>query len=75
VERFLPLDQFRQRVDEIIDLMHSCPRAPGVERIFVPGEIEVETERRRRAEGIPISGTLKEELRALGNQLSVPPPF
>jgi LDH2 family malate/lactate/ureidoglycolate dehydrogenase len=55
--------------------MRSCPIAPGVERIFVPGQIERETEQRRTAEGIPLNGELREELRALGADLGVKPPF
>src|SRR5258705_6437123 len=37
---FLPLAAFRQRMDEIIQLMHTCPMCPGIVRIFVPDEIE-----------------------------------
>src|SRR4030095_11881091 len=40
VGAFMPLAAFRRRMDEIIHLMHSCPPAPGTERIYVPGEIE-----------------------------------
>jgi len=72
---FMPLREFRRRMDGIIQLMRACPAAPGVERIFVPGEIEHETERRRRAEGIPLNLELRRELRALGTELEVKPPF
>lgn len=75
IESFIPLAQFKRRVDEIIGLMHSCPPAPGAERIYVPGEIEVEIEQRRRSEGIPINATLRDELASLGKELGVPPPF
>lgn len=75
IETFLPLGTFRQRMDEIIHLMHSCPAAPGVERIFVPGEIEHETEQRRGSEGIPINAELRDELAALGKELRVAAPF
>src|SRR6185503_1468516 len=75
IDAFIPIAQFRRRVDEIIELMHSCPTAPGVERIFVPGEIEHETEQRRRLEGIPINAELQDELRNLGAELRVKPPF
>jgi LDH2 family malate/lactate/ureidoglycolate dehydrogenase len=75
VEAFMPLNEFRQRMDESIQLMRSCPTAPGVERIFVPGEIEFETERRRRVEGIPINAELQKELTTLGAELGVTPPF
>jgi len=75
IDAFIPLANFRRRMDEIIELMHSCPTAPGVERIFVPGEIEHETEQRRAKEGIPLNPELRDELRALGDDLRVKPPF
>lgn len=75
VESFLPLAEFRPRVDAIIELMHACPMAAGTGRIFVPGEIEHETEQNRRADGIPLHAELLEELRALGRQLRVRVPF
>ena len=62
-------------MDEIIELMRSCPTASGVERIFVPGEIEHETEKRRRAEGIPINAELQKELTALSAELGIKLPF
>lgn len=75
IDGFMRLEEFRQRVDEIIDLMHSCPKAPGADRIYVPGEIERETEQRRRQEGIPLNATLRDELMALGRELGVEAPF
>ena len=75
VDAFLPLAAFRQRMDEIIDLMHSCPPAMGADRIYVPGEIECEIEKQRRVEGIPINAELQEELRTLGKDLKVKAPF
>lgn len=75
IEGFMPLGEFRRRMDEMIELMQHCPAAPGVDRIYVPGEIEHETEQKRRAGGIPINPTLKEELSALGAKLGVQPLF
>lgn len=75
VESLMPLAEFRTRVDLIIDLMHACATAPGAERIYVPGEIEEETARRRTQEGIPINETLAAELDALGRELRQPLPF
>jgi LDH2 family malate/lactate/ureidoglycolate dehydrogenase len=75
IDGFMALAEFHRRMEEIIQLMHSCPSASGVERIFVPGEIEHETERRRRAEGIPLNVELRGELKALGAELGVTPPF
>jgi LDH2 family malate/lactate/ureidoglycolate dehydrogenase len=75
IAAFMPLEDFQQRIDEIIEQMHSCPTAPGVERIFVPGEIEHETERRRSIAGIPLNRDLAEELRRLGAELKVNSPI
>jgi LDH2 family malate/lactate/ureidoglycolate dehydrogenase len=75
IDAFLPLAKFRQRMDEIIQLMHLCPTAPGQNRIFVPGEIEHETEKKRRAEGIPLNTELRDELKILGAELKVKSPF
>jgi LDH2 family malate/lactate/ureidoglycolate dehydrogenase len=75
VESFLPLDEFRQRIDQMVSTLKNCPRAPGAERVYVPGEIEDGIEIRRRREGIPINATLKAELQALARELGVASPF
>lgn len=75
VDAFMPVDEFRARVDQIIDLMHSCPPAAAVEHIFVPGEIEHTTAQRRAAEGIPLNSELQQDLRALAAELGVTLPF
>jgi LDH2 family malate/lactate/ureidoglycolate dehydrogenase len=75
IEAFMPIADFRDRMDQIIEGMRSCPRAPGVEQIFVPGQIEHETERRRSAEGIPLNPQLQQELRTLALQLNLELPF
>jgi len=71
VDCFIQPDEFKHRVDEMVDLMRSCPRAPGVERIYVPGEIELETQQTREVQGIPVSPALMEDLVALGRDLEV----
>src|SRR5215472_9823737 len=75
VDCFIQPDEFKNRVDEMVELMRSCPRAPGIERIYVPGEIELEIQRDRQANGIPVSSALMRELAALGAELVVEPPF
>ena len=63
--RFMPLDEFRNRVDRLIGQIKSSARAAGVEEVHVAGEIE----HRRRAErlraGIPLSDVVYRELAAL----------
>lgn len=74
IDRFIPVDDFRARIDELIDLMHSCPKAPGAERIYVPGEVEHEIEQRRRSDGIPINPALQSDLEQIARELSLSPP-
>jgi LDH2 family malate/lactate/ureidoglycolate dehydrogenase len=42
-------------VDVIIRQTHASRRAPGMERIYVPGELEHETAARYQREGIPLN--------------------
>jgi LDH2 family malate/lactate/ureidoglycolate dehydrogenase len=62
VESFMPVHAFRQRVDELVQAVRGCPPAPGVERVYLPGEIEFECQERRAREGIPIATSLWQEL-------------
>ena len=61
---------FRRRVDLAIRQIHASRRVPGVEQVFAPGELELQTERRYRETGIPLNDeTLRdvnETARALG---------
>ena len=47
--------RFKARVDAIVRQIHACRRAPGVERLYAPGELEAETEALYRQEGIPLN--------------------
>ncbi|MCB0995437.1 MAG: Ldh family oxidoreductase, partial [Acidimicrobiales bacterium] len=69
--RFLPLDVFRQRVDELIRDVRRAERADGVDRIYVPGEIEHGRRADRAANGIPLSAALVTELSRIGVELGV----
>ncbi len=69
VERYLPLDQFKTRMDELIDQLHAAPRAPGVERIYLAGEMEYDLLRRRLREGIPLEASVLDELERVSREL------
>jgi LDH2 family malate/lactate/ureidoglycolate dehydrogenase len=62
VERYQPLDEFKARMDELIDQIHAGPRLPGVERIYVPGEIEHGLQQQRLREGLPIEESVMAQL-------------
>jgi LDH2 family malate/lactate/ureidoglycolate dehydrogenase len=73
VESFLPLADFRERIDQYIAQFRQCPVAPGADRVYVPGEIEDEIESERRKNGIPLGEELIAELAALARELGVAP--
>ena len=51
---FRPADQFKREVAEFARYIAATPPAPGVERVYHPGELEYLTEQKRGKEGIPI---------------------
>lgn len=69
-----PLAEFKATVDRYVRSVRALPKAPGVERIYLPGEVEEENRRRRSREGIPFPRQLVAELASVGRQLGVPFP-
>lgn len=62
---FTDVARFKQRVDAILRQMRDSGRAPGVDRLVTPGEIEADFERAYRRDGIPLNdATLKDILAA-----------
>ncbi|MGB3681688.1 MAG: Ldh family oxidoreductase [Rubrobacteraceae bacterium] len=62
---FMTPEDFRGRMDRMVGEIRSLPVAGGHERIYLPGEIELERERERGMEGIPLTRELAEELERL----------
>jgi LDH2 family malate/lactate/ureidoglycolate dehydrogenase len=73
VTRFLPLDVFRSRVDHLVRDVHASELAPGVERIYVPGEIEAHRRVARLRDGIPLPAALVAELDDMAGSLDLAP--
>ena len=71
VQRFMPLDEFKARMDELIDQIHVSPKAPGVDRIYVAGEIEYDLQSDRQAEGLPIEESVLAALAQAEHDLGV----
>ena len=71
VSRFMDPEEFARRVDAAIDLMHAASKAPGVERILVPGEREHLIAIEQRAQGVGYPRAVVEDLNALAGELGV----
>ena len=72
VNRFMPLDQFKQRLGNMLDEFGELPPADGFDQVYYPGQIEGLRRQQRLAEGIPLPPGLCNELKDLGNQFHVP---
>jgi ureidoglycolate dehydrogenase (NAD+) len=67
----VPIDQFKQRVDNMIRDIHQAPKAKGAAAIYLPGEMEWRKRRTAMAEGVPLPGDVLESLRGLAEELEV----
>lgn len=67
----MPYDEFVDRVDRLVDRIHGSAPAPGVDRIYVPGERSAEVARERMRNGIPIRTDLVAELDRFGAEIGV----
>jgi LDH2 family malate/lactate/ureidoglycolate dehydrogenase len=65
VGRFMPLERFEALVKEYAAAIRNSRKAVGVERIFLPGEIEAENADASKLEGIEVDSQIIEKINAL----------
>ncbi|MGH9839707.1 MAG: Ldh family oxidoreductase [Blastocatellia bacterium] len=73
VAAFEEVGRFKRRMDEVIRQIREGRRAPGVDRIYAPGGLEAENERRYRREGIPLNAATLEDIRRTALHLGADP--
>ncbi len=69
IETFIPLDEFRARMGELIDQLKGSRPAPGSPGIFLPGEIEHNLKVERLRAGIPMTAPVIERINDLAREL------
>jgi LDH2 family malate/lactate/ureidoglycolate dehydrogenase len=74
VARFLPLEEFTARVEQLVNLMKATPPAPGYDEVMVAGDPEWRTEAERRKSGIPIADGNWDALVKTAEKVRVAPP-
>ena len=73
IEWFTPLEEFKEKMDELVRQVKSSELRPGFDRVYLPGEKTfLETEVRRR-DGIPMPERVFNELRRWADELGVIP--
>jgi L-2-hydroxycarboxylate dehydrogenase (NAD+) len=71
IDAFRPVNEFKSDMDRLINELKSTPPIEGQDRVYVAGEIEFETAKRRAKEGIPLLGSVIKGLRDVGQQLDI----
>ena len=69
VGRFMPIVDFKQRMDEMIRSIRESPKAKGSERIWLPGEMEWERREAALRDGIPLPEIVLNSLAKLSREL------
>ncbi len=64
----MPVNIFKERVDQIIREIKNVPPAPGFDEVFLPGEIENNTKEERLEKGIPLGDGVYRELINIGDK-------
>ena len=62
-------EQFKRDMDAQIDFITAGRKAPGVDEILLPGEMEARTYRRQMADGIAMPGEVIDEIHRIGQRL------
>ncbi len=68
---FSPLEEFKRRVDELIDYVKSAEPSEGFDEILIPGERAWREREIRKKEGIPADALTMDQLRELAEQTGV----
>jgi LDH2 family malate/lactate/ureidoglycolate dehydrogenase len=70
---FVPLDEYRARIDKLTEAVHGAPRAEGFDEILMPGEREFRLERRNRRMGVQIGPVELKKLNETSAKAGVKP--
>jgi LDH2 family malate/lactate/ureidoglycolate dehydrogenase len=72
IARFMPPDQFHTLLHDYLRTIRESKKGPGVSRIYLPGEIESEREKKSAAEGVELSGATITNLNQLLERVRSP---
>jgi LDH2 family malate/lactate/ureidoglycolate dehydrogenase len=72
IQRLMPLPLFKARLTTLIEQIKASELAQGVERIFLPGELEFARREARLQGGIPITEDARTTVQAIGEDLGLP---
>jgi LDH2 family malate/lactate/ureidoglycolate dehydrogenase len=74
VARLMPLDEFRQRMERLVETVKSAAPAAGYDEVLVAGDPEWRLEEERRRDGVALDAGVWSKLVAAAARVGVPPP-
>ena len=74
IEDFIPLAAFESEIETLIEWVKSSNRMPGVEEIYIPGEVEQRTQQQREQLGIPLDSEIWEGITEIARGLGISVP-
>lgn len=66
IDKFIPINAFKARMDDYIQSLKQEPKAQGVNEILIPGELERRQTLKRKEEGIVLPLKVVQELDEIG---------
>jgi len=73
IAQMMPLGEFKERMDSMIREIKAAPLAKGAERVYLPGEIELEKRDVALEEGIALPPDVVASLRGLAEDAGLDP--
>ena len=71
IDSFLPLENFKKSMDEMIEAFEALPTLPGVNKIYAAGGYEAEIEKDNKVNGIALNAKVIEDLQELAKELDI----
>ena len=71
IDAFRPADQFKAHMDTWIRRFKSAEPAQGHDKVYIPGEPEVEMIEKRKSGGIPLLDAVEKDLKALAEKMNI----
>ncbi|MCG8698350.1 MAG: Ldh family oxidoreductase [Bacteroidales bacterium] len=71
IDAFQTADSFKAQMDKWIETFKNAEPAPGHDRVYIPGEPEMEKEDRISEEGINIIPAIADDLQEIANELGI----
>lgn len=72
---FMPVEEFKARMDDFVHMCKSAKLRPGFDEILVPGEIDYRREQEYRRDGAKLDAVVFDELAQLAQTLGIDFPF